>query len=175
MPRQCRGILFLGMVLFGPAACAPPPAEPAAPAPFVGPLSFQPLLAVQSVSSPVLMRPGTAADFAAHVESRVLFAYDSPGLDSAAVAIVDRQAEWLRAFPEYRVLVEGHADERGGEDYNFALGLERAEAVRNRLVASGVEAVRVVTTSHGSSRPAVIGTGEAVWSLNRRAVTVLAN
>lgn len=176
--QQCRGILLFGAVFLALAACTPQP-QPvvvvSAPQ-YVGPLSYQPSLDVKSPgTAPALQRPGTGADFASHVQARVLFPYDSAALDDAAIATLDRQADWLRAFPEYRVLVEGHADERGDAQYNLSLGLARAEAARNRLVASGVEAVRIVTMSYGATRPVIMGNDESAWAQNRRAVTVLLN
>ena len=70
-----------------------------------------------------------------------------------------------------RVIIEGHADERGTREYNLALGERRANAVKNYLVALGIAPERIETISYGKERPAVLGTGEAVWRLNRRAVT----
>jgi peptidoglycan-associated lipoprotein len=73
-----------------------------------------------------------------------------------------------------RVTLEGHCDERGTREYNMALGARRANAARAYLVALGIQTARIQTVSYGAERPAVLGTGESVWSQNRRAVTVVA-
>ncbi len=69
--------------------------------------------------------------------------------------------------------IEGHADERGTREYNLALGDRRATAVRNYLVALGVDPNRIVTISYGKERPALVGNNEAAWSQNRRGVSVV--
>ena len=79
---------------------------------------------------------------------------------------------WLARYPGKRVTVEGHADERGTRDYNLALGERRANAAKTYLVGLGVSAERVQTVSFGKERPAALGSDEASWARNRRAVTV---
>jgi peptidoglycan-associated lipoprotein len=69
--------------------------------------------------------------------------------------------------------VEGHADERGTREYNFALGARRAESVKNYLSAKGVSASRIRTISYGKERPVAVCDNISCWSQNRRAVTVL--
>jgi peptidoglycan-associated lipoprotein len=71
------------------------------------------------------------------------------------------------------VVIEGHADERGTREYNLALGDRRATAVRDFLVAKGINAARVRTVSYGKERPSVAGSTEDAWAKNRRAETVL--
>jgi peptidoglycan-associated lipoprotein len=71
------------------------------------------------------------------------------------------------------VTIEGHADERGTREYNLALGERRATAVKDYLVALGISPSRVRTLSYGEERPAVVGSSEAAWAKNRRAVTVV--
>ena len=70
---------------------------------------------------------------------------------------------------ELQVLIEGHCDERGTDEYNLALGERRALAVRRYLVALGISADRLHTISYGEEKPAVLGSDEAAWSKNRRA------
>jgi peptidoglycan-associated lipoprotein len=72
-------------------------------------------------------------------------------------------------------VIEGHADERGTREYNLALGDRRATAAKNYLVALGISPDRIETISYGKERPAVLGSDEAAWAQNRRAVTVLVN
>ena len=85
-----------------------------------------------------------------------------------------KQAEWLARYPNVRVTIEGHADERGTREYNLALGDRRATAAKNFLAAQGVDTSRMTTISYGKERPAVEGNDEAAWARNRRAVTVVA-
>ena len=79
--------------------------------------------------------PGTQEDLEVSVGDRVLFDYDSSVLDPVATQTLDRQAAWLKQYPDVIVTVEGHADERGTREYNLALGDRRASAVKNYLAA----------------------------------------
>ena len=117
--------------------------------------------------------PGSPQDFASNVGDRVFFETDSTELTPTAQATLDRQAEWLNRYSRYAFAVEGHADERGTREYNFALGAQRAEAVKNYLASRGVAASRIRTTSFGKERPVAVCDDISCWSQNRRAVTVL--
>lgn len=117
--------------------------------------------------------PGSEADLVHNVGDRVFFDLDSSSLSSESQATLTRQAAWLKNFSTHAVTVEGHCDERGTREYNLALGARRAESAKKFLVRSGIESSRVHTISYGKERPAEVGTGESVWSLNRRAVTVV--
>jgi len=75
---------------------------------------------------------------------------------------------WLKANPAAKVVVEGHCDERGTAEYNLGLGERRAQAVRDALVAAGIEAGRIRTVSYGKERPFVPGHDESAWRFNRR-------
>lgn len=117
--------------------------------------------------------PGSQADFVASVAAdRVFFDTDAFNIDATDRATLDSQATWLRRYPNVRVLIEGHADERGTRDYNLALGQRRAEAARNYLVSIGIAANRIDVISYGKERPEAIGSDEQSWAQNRRAVTV---
>ncbi|HEX4505157.1 MAG TPA: peptidoglycan-associated lipoprotein Pal [Alphaproteobacteria bacterium] len=118
--------------------------------------------------------PGSEEDLKQNVGDRVFFELDHSDLSQEARQTLDRQAAWLKRYPAVRVTLEGHCDERGTREYNMALGARRANAARSYLVALGIQSVRIQTVSYGAERPAVLGTGEAVWSQNRRAVTVVA-
>jgi len=118
--------------------------------------------------------PGSEQDLKQNVGDTVYFALDRSELTQEARGTLDRQAAWLKKFPAVRVTIEGHCDERGTREYNMALGARRANSARAYLVALGVESSRLQTVSYGAERPAVLGTGEAVWSQNRRDVTVVA-
>ena len=117
--------------------------------------------------------PGSPQDFAANVGDRVFFELDQSDLTPTAQATLDKQAEWLNRYPRYAFTVEGHADERGTREYNFALGARRAEAEKEYLVAKGVSASRMNTISYGKERPVATCNDISCWSQNRRAVTVL--
>lgn len=119
-------------------------------------------------------RPGTQEDLVVNVGDRVFFGFNKTDLSAEAQATLDRQAAWLKKYPSVKVTVEGHADERGTREYNLALGERRATAAKNYLVAAGIPAARVSTISYGKERPAVVGSNEAAWAQNRRAVTVVA-
>ena len=109
----------------------------------------------------------------AKVGTTVLFDFDSAELSSYAQRVLDRQALFLKARPETRVIIGGHADERGTREYNLALGERRASSARDYLVAKGVNSARIRIISYGKERPASVGSTEAAWRLNRRAQTVL--
>lgn len=117
--------------------------------------------------------PGSAQDFTVNVGDRVFFETDQSTLTSTAQQTLDLQAAWLARYPRYAILIEGHADERGTREYNFALGARRAQAVRDYLSARGVGANRIRTVSYGKERPVAACTDPSCQSQNRRAVTVL--
>ena len=118
--------------------------------------------------------PGSRADFVAQAGSdTVHFATDSSDIDSEAQAILTKQAAWLQKFPNVRVTIEGHCDERGTREYNLALGDRRANSAKNFLVNAGVAASRISVISYGKERPIATGSDEESWAQNRRAVTVV--
>jgi peptidoglycan-associated lipoprotein len=118
--------------------------------------------------------PGSAQDFAQNVGDRVFFETDSTELTATAQQTLDRQAEWLNRYGRYSFTVEGHADERGTREYNFALGARRAEVTKNYLISRGVASSRIRTVSYGKERPVAVCDDISCWSQNRRAVTLLA-
>jgi peptidoglycan-associated lipoprotein len=99
----------------------------------------------------------------------IFFGFDSSNLDSDVKETLKSNAEFLKTNANVDVQVEGHCDERGGRQYNLALGERRAKAVRDYLVALGVESKRISTISYGSERPKAEGQDESAWSQNRRA------
>ena len=107
------------------------------------------------------------------VGTTVLFDFDSSQLSDYARRVLDRQAAFLKAEPAARIILGGHADERGTREYNLALGERRAAAARDYLVAKGVNAARIRIISYGKERPAAVGSNEAAWRLNRRAESML--
>lgn len=102
---------------------------------------------------------------------RVFFALDSHALNSAAQSVLRKQAQWMAAYPNVNVVIEGHADERGTREYNLALGDRRANSVREFLITLGVAPRRISTVSYGKERPEAACSAESCWSVNRRGVT----
>ncbi len=117
--------------------------------------------------------PGSQQDFVVNVGDRVFFETDSSDLTPTAQATLDKQAAWLQRYARYSFTVEGHADERGTREYNFALGARRAEVAKNYLASRGISAARIRTISYGKERPVAVCDDISCWSQNRRAVTVL--
>lgn len=117
--------------------------------------------------------PASVAYFNQSVGDRVLFLQDQSTLTPEATQILTAQAQWLNKYPDYAIIVEGHADERGTREYNIALGARRAGTVQEFLVSQGVRASRIKTISYGKERPVATCDDESCWSQNRRAVTVL--
>lgn len=117
--------------------------------------------------------PGSPQDFVVNVGDRVFFETDSVELTPTAQATLDKQARWLQQYSRYAFTIEGHADERGTREYNFALGAQRAEATKNYLTARGISPGRMHTVSYGKERPVAVCNDISCWSQNRRAVTVL--
>ena len=111
-----------------------------------------------------------AARFAEEVDSTVNFAFNSAVLDGEAQAVLLRQANWIRQFPEVRFRVYGHTDLVGSNEYNQRLGLRRARAVVNFLVAHGVSRKRLeAVVSKGETQPLIVTQGRE--RRNRRTVT----
>jgi peptidoglycan-associated lipoprotein len=120
-----------------------------------------------------LAAPGSAQDFAVNVGDRIFFDTDQTELSATAQETLDKQARWLAQYPRYSFTLEGHADERGTREYNFALGARRAEAAKDYLLAKGIAAARIKTISYGKERPVAVCNDISCWSQNRRVVTVL--
>jgi len=122
------------------------------------------------------VRPGSRADFERSVLSNTIhFALDRYDIDPQSQRILDSQVQWLRQWPNVPISLEGHCDERGTREYNLALGDRRANAAKNYLVARGVNPGRISTISYGKERPLALGSDEASWAQNRRAVTIVLN
>ena len=134
-------------------------------------------MATESTAVESAVIPGPAAGSQEHllvnVGDRVFFDLDRSDLKPDGRATVEQLAAWLTAYPTVTMTVEGHADERGTREYNLALGERRAAAVRDYLIALGVDPNRVATISYGKERPAVLGSNEEAWAQNRRGVFVV--
>ena len=117
--------------------------------------------------------PGSQQDFVVNVGDRVFFDSDQTDLTPQAIATLEKQVQWLQAYPRYTFTIEGHADERGTREYNIALGARRAQSVRTFMTSRGIDATRMRTISYGKERPVAVCNDISCWSQNRRAVTVL--
>ena len=132
-----------------PVAPAPTPPQPAAPAPAPG--------------------PAPAREYTANAAlADVHFDFDKALIRSGDAKILDASAGWLKANREQLLLIEGHCDERGTNEYNLALGERRAKAAMSYLVSRGVEASRITLISYGKERPLCTEKAERCWAQNRR-------
>jgi peptidoglycan-associated lipoprotein len=193
---QSRGAqLMVGLLIVGviAAGCAKTPATTqvsAAPAPTgaaattpgtttaaPAPSSSQPAMAAPA---PATTAPDTAApapgarpspkEFVAIPELRdVFFDFDKYDIRPGDAKILDANASWLKSNPDNLVLIEGHCDERGTNEYNLALGERRAKSTMNYLVSQGIQASRITIISYGEERPLCTEKTEECWAKNRRA------
>lgn len=177
---RMKWIVPLAAVLLLLAACESTPEESASSAGEGAtvrsenvPVETQPVETEVASVEPTGPIPGTQEDLVQNVGDRVFFAFDSAVLTPEARRTLERQAEWMKLFPDVTISVEGHCDERGTREYNLALGERRASAVKDYLVALGVGPQRIETISYGKERPYALGHNEESWGLNRRGVTVI--
>ena len=103
----------------------------------------------------------------------VQFEFDSAKLSMEAQDILRRKAEWLKENPRAKIIIEGHCDERGTNEYNLALGDRRAFSSKSFLVDLGIAASRLTTVSYGEERPIDSRADEDAWAKNRRAHFVI--
>lgn len=119
--------------------------------------------------------PASIAYFNQTIGDTVHFTLNSTDLSDQAQVILRTQAVWLNRNPQYSILIEGHADERGTREYNVALGARRAARVEQFLIGQGVPSSRIRTVSYGKERPVEACAQQRCWDLNRRAVSVVSN
>ena len=165
--KAAKSVLVIAAVLLL-AACSSAPA----PATNAGGGSAPPPQTAVAPQGPGYA-PGSAEEFNQSVGAVVYFDFDKFDLSPEARAQLDKQAAWLKQYPNITVTVEGNCDERGTREYNLALGERRATSAKNYLVALGVDPNRIQTISYGKERPAVLGSDEAAWAQNRRDVTAI--
>lgn len=96
------------------------------------------------------------------------FDFDSYELTAEAKQVLDEVAKYLNEYKTLRIVIEGHCDERGTREYNLALGMKRAEVAKKYLSDLGIAESRVEIVSYGKDKPLIEGSGEEVWSKNRR-------
>ena len=149
------------------AAPAPAPAVPApAPAPTPSPKPLPvPAITVTTVSLPLHLDPKSAIS----TDRSVYFDFDGYAIKGEFNGLIERQANYLTSKPALAIKIEGNTDERGGREYNLALGQKRAEAVRKALKIYGVKDGQIEAISWGNERPTALGHDEAGWAKNRRA------
>ncbi len=142
-----------------PTAANTPPVPGHAPAPSTVPATPAPT--PPNTPAPA---PGIGADLAP-----AFFDLDSDALRDDARAALDKDARILRENAAVNVVIEGHCDERGTDEYNQALGERRANAARDYLVSAGISQARLKTISYGKEKPFAEGHDESSWQQNRRA------
>jgi peptidoglycan-associated lipoprotein len=126
--------------------------------------------ATQSRVEPVTTNPNALTNAGPVNVARIIyFDYDSYAIKPEFQTLIDAHARFLKANTARRVSIEGHTDERGGREYNLALGQRRSEAVRRALGILGVPDSQVEAVSFGKEKPAAPGSDEASWAKNRRA------
>jgi len=139
-----------------PATPPPPPAAPREPQP-VAPTEEE-IFAKSTLEEINNQKP--LAD--------VHFGYDAIDLNEEARAVIQKNLTWMNRWKSTKVMVEGHADSRGTNEYNLALGERRADAVRDYLVSLGLAADRITIVSKGEEQPGCTEETEACWHQNRR-------
>ena len=147
-------------------ACRPRPSSPGSPAP--SPSTAAPAPAAPATAAPAT--PPRPSEFAENSNLKdVYFDFDKYDIRPDDAKTLDANAGWLKSNANNLVLIEGHCDERGTNEYNLALGERRAKATMNYLVSQGIQANRITIISYGKERPVCSEKSEACWQKNRRA------
>ena len=153
-----------------PATTAAAPAAAPAPGNMATPPAARPAALAPSAAMPAVALPAHRDPASVIARERVVyFDFDSDLLDAEDRGIIDRHARYLMTAPALTLKIEGHTDDRGGSEYNLALGQRRAEAVRKALALLGVDTARTEATSWGEERPQDRQQAESAWARNRRA------
>ncbi len=156
-------ILFIGALLMG-GTCGGPQEVPVEEPPVVEEPVVDTMPTEPVVEEPPAPEPLKSADF-----EKAYFDFDKYNIRPDARTALEYDAEVLKRYPEAKILIEGHCDERGTVEYNLALGERRAKAVKDYLVNLGIDAGRMRTISYGKERPIDLGHNEVAWQKNRRA------
>ena len=160
-----------------PAAPASPPAAPAMPStppsaaatPTTPSPSPAPAPAAPAPAAPTPPPPRPSEFMATPNLKDIHFDFDKYDIRPADAKVLDENAKWMKANQNDLILIEGHCDERGTNEYNLALGERRAKSAMNYLVTLGVQASRITTLSYGEERPLCSEKNEGCWAQNRRA------
>ncbi len=178
--RQCAAVLLV--VAFGVAGCAKPkPAPPApAPAPAPAPPPTTPTPPPPPPPAPPAPTPPAPTEDeifknktleqlnAEKPLADAFFAYDSTELSPEARTALQKNVDWMKRWASTKAMVEGHADSRGTNEYNLALGERRADAVRDYMVSLGLPVERLTIVSKGEEQPFCSQDNESCWQQNRR-------
>jgi len=162
----------------GPGAATAPTATVPVPSPRAGdvpvtrpaPPAETPVRPAAPIAPAV---PGAQPAPAAVPLQDIFFDFDKSNIRDDQRAALNQDVSWLKGNPAAKITIEGHADERGTNEYNLALGERRAKATRDYLVAAGVDTARISIVSYGEERPFVLGHDESAWKWNRRAHFVI--
>jgi peptidoglycan-associated lipoprotein len=150
-------------------AAAPAPAPRATPPAGAAPSTAAPAPAPAPLAGPAAPRPSPKEFAAVDALKDVHFEFDKYDIRPEDAKTLDANSSWLKSNAENLVLIEGHCDERGTNEYNLALGERRAKATMNYLVSQGVQANRITIISYGEERPVCNEKTESCWAKNRRA------
>jgi peptidoglycan-associated lipoprotein len=129
--------------------------------------------AAEAAAREAAAREAAIREARATLEQVVYFDYDDSSIRSDSESVLRAKAELLRSSASLNIRIEGHADERGTNEYNLALGNARAEAVRQFFTSFGLDESRFDIVSYGEERPAAQGENESAWAQNRRAEFVI--
>lgn len=169
MMRNVRiaALMVVVGVVVGACGKKQPPVQPQPQTP--PPAQAQPQAPTTPVRDDSAEREAEMRRIMGILEQLVYFDYDESTIRADAQEALAAKVPFLRSNPGIRIRIEGHADERGSVEYNLALGMRRANAVKQYLADFGLDAARFDTQSFGEDRPLVQGSGESAWSQNRRA------
>ena len=131
---------------------------------------MDPVAATDSPTDDTMDDSGTVTreEAMAMIGDMIFFDFDKSDLRPEARTTLQQKSEILRQYPDIRVRIEGHADERGTVEYNLALGERRADSARTYLIDLGIDPDRLTTISYGEERPLAEGQNETAWQQNRR-------
>lgn len=179
-------LLLVGLLVIGCAKKPEPVVEP--PGPTAEELEQARLDSIKAAEERLAAERAAAEEAARETEERarmeaeqaaksslqvIYFDFDKYNLRPDAREAADFNAGVMAKHTDWKVLIEGHCDERGTDEYNLALGERRANTVKDFFINYGLDAERFTTVSYGEERPAVMGHNEDAWSKNRRAVLVI--
>lgn len=152
-----------------PVVQAPPPPPPPPPPPVQPPPP-----APRALTEDEIFAKKTVAELNAEGHlGTVLFDYDESAIRDDQRGILQKNVDWMRRWTSTRVTIEGHADSRGTNQYNLALGERRAAAVRDFMVGQGIAGDRLVTVSRGEESPLCTDETEGCWQRNRRGAPII--
>jgi peptidoglycan-associated lipoprotein len=152
------------------ASITTPPTVPEPNTPTPPPAAAAPTPTPAPTPAPSPAQPPKPSEFTANPNlNDIHFDFDKYNIRAGDARMLDANAAWLKSNPGNLVLIEGHCDERGTNEYNLALGERRAKSTMNYLVAQGVQASRITIISYGKERPSCTEHNEACWAKNRRA------